>query len=116
LFAGGRNSSSRAGVGTLGGRPALEYILARYGTEAFNQEENCILGDDTMADRVFKKIEITGTSSKSIDEAIQNGVAKAAKTLRNLRWFEVVEIRGSVDGSNVGQWQVTMKIGFALDD
>jgi flavin-binding protein dodecin len=69
-----------------------------------------------MADRVFKKIEITGTSSKSIEEAIQNGVAKAAKTLHSLRWFEVGEIRGSIDGGNVGQWQVTLKIAFALDE
>ena len=69
-----------------------------------------------MADRVFKKIEVTGTSTKSIEEAIQNGVAKASKTVHNLRWFEVVEVRGSIDGANVGQWQVTLKIAFALDD
>jgi dodecin len=69
-----------------------------------------------MPDKVFKKIEVTGTSSKSLEDAIQNAVAKAAKTVHNLRWFEVVEMRGSVDGGNVQQWQVTVKIGFALDD
>ena len=69
-----------------------------------------------MADRVFKKIEVTGTSGKSIEEAINNAVAKASTTLHNLRWFEVVEIRGSVDGGNVQQWQVTVKIGFSVDD
>jgi dodecin len=69
-----------------------------------------------MTDRVFKKIEVTGTSGKSVEEAIQNAVAKASTTLHNLRWFEVVEIRGSIDGSNVQQWQVTVKIGFALDE
>ena len=69
-----------------------------------------------MPDRVFKKIEITGTSTKSIEEAVQNALAKSAKSVRNLRWFEVSEIRGSVDNDHVGQWQVTLKIGFALDD
>ena len=69
-----------------------------------------------MPDRVFKKIEVTGTSSKSIEEAIQNAVAKASKTVHNLRWFEVVEVRGSIDSGAVQQWQVTVKIGFALDD
>ena len=69
-----------------------------------------------MPDRVFKKIEVTGTSSKSIEEAIQNAVAKASKTVHNLRWFEVVEVRGSIDSGGVQQWQVTVKIGFALDD
>ncbi len=69
-----------------------------------------------MPDRVFKKIEVTGTSNKSIEEAVQNALAKSAKTVRNLRWFEVVEIRGNIDNDQVGQWQVTLKIGFALDD
>ncbi len=69
-----------------------------------------------MPDRVFKKIEVTGTSNKSIEEAVQNALAKSAKTVRNLRWFEVVEVRGNIDNDHVGQWQVTLKIGFALDD
>jgi len=73
-------------------------------------------GEKHMPDRVFKKIEVTGTSSKSIEEAIQNAVAKASKTVHNLRWFEVVEVRGSIDSGAVQQWQVTVKIGFALDD
>ena len=69
-----------------------------------------------MADRIFQKTEVTGTSSQSIEEAIQNGIAKTAKSVKNLRWFEVVEIRGSIDTDKVGQWQVTLKIGAALDD
>ena len=69
-----------------------------------------------MADHIYKKIELTGTSSSSIEEAVQNAVAKAAKTVHNLRWFEVDEIRGSIEGASVGQWQVTLKIGFTLDD
>ncbi len=69
-----------------------------------------------MSDKTFQKIEITGTSSKSLEEAIQNAVSKAAKTNKNLRWFEVIETRGTIDGNSVSQWQVTVKIGFALED
>lgn len=68
-----------------------------------------------MSDVTYKKIEITGTSSNSVEEAVNNALAKAAETVRNLRWFEVQEVRGTVDGSRVAQWQVTVKIGFALE-
>jgi len=69
-----------------------------------------------MSDKVFKLVELTGTSEKSLEDAIQNAVAKAAKTVRQLRWFEVIETRGSIDDDKVKQWQVTVKIGFALED
>jgi flavin-binding protein dodecin len=69
-----------------------------------------------MSDRVYKLIEVTGTSSTTLEDAIQNAVVRASKTIRNTRWFEVVEVRGSVDGGQVAQWQVTVKIGFALEE
>ncbi len=69
-----------------------------------------------MSDKVYKLIEITGTSSVGLEEAIQTAVAKAAKSVRNLRWFQVIETRGAIDGDKVAQWQVTLKIGFSLDD
>ena len=69
-----------------------------------------------MSDKVYKQVELTGTSEKSLEDAIQNAVAKAAKTVRQLRWFEVLETRGSIDDDKVKQWQVTVKIGFALED
>ncbi len=69
-----------------------------------------------MSDPVFKKIELTGSSNKSVDDAIQTAITKAAETVRHMRWFEVVEIRGTVDGDRVGQWQVTLKVGFKLED
>jgi len=69
-----------------------------------------------MSNPVYKMIEITGTSEKSSDEAIQNGIARAAKTVRHMNWFEVIETRGRINADNVVQWQVTLKIGFALDD
>jgi flavin-binding protein dodecin len=66
-------------------------------------------------DRTYKITEVVGTSSESVDTAIRNGVAKAAETLRNLNWFEVVEIRGHLDEGTVAHFQVTMKVGFRLE-
>lgn len=68
-----------------------------------------------MTSHIYKKIEIVGTSEKSMEEAIRNAVTKAADSLRNLRWFEVVETRGDISDGNVAHWQVTVKIGFTLD-
>jgi flavin-binding protein dodecin len=69
-----------------------------------------------MADHVYKAIEIIGSSSVGVEDAIRNAIAKASETLRNLRWFEVVETRGHIEGARVAHWQVTLKIGFTLDD
>jgi flavin-binding protein dodecin len=69
-----------------------------------------------MTDHVYKHIELTGSSAKSSDDAIRNALAKAAKTLHNIRWFQVVETRGHVDGGAIAHWQVTIKVGFSLDD
>lgn len=69
-----------------------------------------------MSDKVYKQIEITGTSATSSDDAIQTAVAKAAQSVRNLRWFEVIETRGAIENDRVSQWQVTLKIGFSLED
>lgn len=69
-----------------------------------------------MSNHVYKMIELTGSSDKSIEEAIQNAVAKAAKTVRNMRWFQVMETRGHIDNDQVQYWQVTIKIGFTMED
>ena len=68
-----------------------------------------------MADHVYKALELTGTSTKGSDDAIRNAIARASKTLRNIKWFEVVETRGVVGAGKVGQWQVTVKVGFTLE-
>jgi flavin-binding protein dodecin len=68
-----------------------------------------------MADHVYKKIEIVGSSPIGMQEAIENAIIKASETLRNMRWFEVVETRGQVVDGKVAHWQVTVKIGFSLD-
>lgn len=69
-----------------------------------------------MANHIYKKIEIVGSSPESIEAAIRNAVRKASTTLRNLRWFEVTEIRGQIDNGEVQHWQVGVKIGFTLDE
>jgi flavin-binding protein dodecin len=69
-----------------------------------------------MTDHVYKTIEITGSSSENIEAAIRNAVAKAAETVRKLRWLEVLETRGHIDGGEVAYWQVTLKLGFTLED
>ena len=68
-----------------------------------------------MSDHIYKKIEITGTSSSSIEEAVQNAISRSNESLHNLRWFEVIETRGDIADGKVQHWQVTVKIGFTLD-
>ena len=69
-----------------------------------------------MPDHIYKHLELTGSSTKSSDDAIRNALAKAAKTMRNMHWFEVVETRGHIDRGKVAHWQVTIKVGFTLED
>jgi flavin-binding protein dodecin len=68
-----------------------------------------------MAEHTYKKIEIVGSSPDSLQEAIENAIGKASETLRNMRWFEVVETRGQIEEGKIAHWQVTVKIGFTLD-
>ena len=67
-------------------------------------------------DHVYKVIDITGSSETSIEDAIQRAVARAAQTLRHLRWFEVVRTSGNIENGNVHYYQVTLKIGFTLEE
>ena len=69
-----------------------------------------------MEDHVYRVIEITGSSHTSIEDAIQTAVTRASKTLRNLRWFEVLQTRGHLEGGKIEHYQVTLKIGFTVDD
>ena len=69
-----------------------------------------------MSNKTYKKIELTGTSSTTVEDAVKNAITKASKSVKNMRWFEVTETRGRIDGSDVAEWQVTLKVGFALDD
>ncbi|GII79178.1 hypothetical protein Sru01_41600 [Sphaerisporangium rufum] len=69
-----------------------------------------------MSDRTYRVTEIVGTSPESIDQAIRNGVRRAAETLRHLDWFEVTEVRGHIQDGEIGHFQVGMKVGFRLED
>lgn len=69
-----------------------------------------------MTDHVYKQIELTGSSTVSIEDAVQTAIAKAAKSLHGLHWFQVVDTRGLIDNNAVSRWQVTVKVGFTLDD
>lgn len=69
-----------------------------------------------MDDNVYKILELTGTSKGGIEDAIQTAIARASSTIRNIRWFEVTETRGHVENGKVAHYQVTLKIGFTLED
>ena len=69
-----------------------------------------------MADNIYRIAEIVGTSNDGVDDAIRNAVSRASRTLRNLDWFEMTEIRGHLVDDHVADWQVTVKIGFRLED
>lgn len=69
-----------------------------------------------MSEHVYKLIELTGSSKTSIEDAISTAVGRAARTVRNMRWFEVTEIRGQIDQDQIAYWQVTLKIGFTVED
>jgi len=68
-----------------------------------------------MSDKVYKVIEIVGSSPTSIEDAIEGAIARAATTIRDIRWFEVKETRGHVEGGKVAHYQVALHIGFTLD-
>jgi flavin-binding protein dodecin len=69
-----------------------------------------------MPDHVYKLVELVGSSEKSIEDAISNAIARAHGTVRNLRWFEVVQVRGHVEDGKVAHYQVTLKVGFTMED
>jgi hypothetical protein len=69
-----------------------------------------------MKDHVYKIIELTGTSTTSIEDAVGGAIQRAHKTIKNLCWFEVVETRGNIEKGKVHHWQVTVKVGFAVQD
>jgi len=69
-----------------------------------------------MSEHVYKTVEIVGSSTASADEAVRRAVARAAQTIRHLRWFEVTDTRGHIENDTIAHWQVTVKIGFTLED
>ena len=72
--------------------------------------------EPNMKDHICKLIELTGTSTTSIEDAVDKAIKRAHKTIKNLCWFQVVETRGNIDKGKVQHWQVTIKVGFAVED
>ena len=69
-----------------------------------------------MDEHVYKSIEVTGSSKASIEDAVAKAVTRASKTVRNLRWLQITDTRGYIEKGKVAYWQVTLKLGFTLDD
>jgi len=69
-----------------------------------------------MTDHVYKSIELTGSSTKGLQDAIETAVTRASRTVRNMRWFKVLSTRGHIEDGKVAHWQVTIKVGFTLED
>jgi dodecin len=68
-----------------------------------------------MADHIYKRIELVGSSPKGVEDAVKNAIARAKKTVRNMRWFEVIDTRGYLEEGKIAHWQVTLKVGFTLE-
>jgi flavin-binding protein dodecin len=69
-----------------------------------------------MSNHIYKTIELVGSSPLGPDDAVKQAVVRAAQTVRNLRWFEVTDTRGHIEGGEIAHWQVTIKVGFTLED
>ena len=69
-----------------------------------------------MSKHVYKTIELVGSSHQGIDDAVRTAISRASTTVRNLRWFEVIETRGHIEDGQIAHWQVTLKVGFTLDE
>ncbi len=69
-----------------------------------------------MSNHIYKMVELAGSSSTSIEDAVQTAIARASKTLRNIHWFQIVETRGTVASGKVERWQVMLKVGFTLEE
>ncbi|WP_071000328.1 dodecin [Methylobacterium sp. C1] len=68
-----------------------------------------------MSDHIYKVVELVGSSPNSIEDAIQGAVSRASQTIRNLRWFEVLETRGHIENGKLSHYQVTLKVGFTME-
>lgn len=68
-----------------------------------------------MSDHVYKTVELTGSSTDGIEEAVERAISKAGETVRNMRWFNVVSTRGHLEDGKIAHWQVTVKIGFTME-
>jgi flavin-binding protein dodecin len=90
--------------------------VARANSRAPWARRPALRDDAAMTDFVYKSVEITGTSTEGVTEAIDRAIAKASETIRNLDWFEVINIRGHIEEGRIQHYQATLKIGFRLEE
>jgi dodecin len=84
-------------------------------SESYTKPRSRASKEETMADPIYKIVEVVGTSEQSISKAIDNAISKASGTLRNLGWFEVGQLRGDIKDGKVNRYQATLKVGFTLE-
>jgi flavin-binding protein dodecin len=107
-------TQSSAGARVLANRgDRLDDFVSCSGATAAQMQHQ---GSNLMSNHVYKMIELTGSSTKGMEDAVTNAIARASKTVHKLRWFEVTDTRGHIDGGKIAHWQVTIKVGFTLDD
>src|SRR4051812_33188239 len=99
-------------------RKVGEYKASQHTSVTRKREhpEPSILSGGPMSDHVYKHLELTGSSPKGSDDAIRVAIGKAAKTVRNMHWFNVKQTRGLIENGKISHWQVTLEIGFTLED
>jgi flavin-binding protein dodecin len=97
-----------------GFRPEAAILLAPAPLSTFQRVLAARTGD-AMSNHVYKTMELTGSSPSGVEDAVNTAIAKAAETVRNMQWFEVVETRGHIQDGKVAHWQVTLKVGFTLE-
>jgi dodecin len=99
---------SAATCGNPGRRPGCRFAHPGY--------RQALITEAAMHDHIYKVIELVGSSETSIEDAIATAISRAGETLRNLRWFEVVQTRGQLENGKVRYYQVTLKVGFTMED
>jgi flavin-binding protein dodecin len=93
-----------------------ERVSVDFGSTRYRRERNIIQEIDRMPNHTYRIIEIAGSSETSHADAIENAITRASATMRNLRWFEVIQQRGEIEDGTIRHYQVTMKVGFSLED
>lgn len=98
------------------GRQSVDIQEANRGKRLAKRNPENSGATTSMKDHTYKLIELVGTSTMGIEDAVQHAVERAGRTIKNMRWFQVVETRGEIDQNKVAHWQVTIKIGFTIED
>jgi dodecin len=102
--------------GGTGGGAECAHPTGTGGSGAATRRHGQLHTGEPMSENVYKIVELTGSSHTSMEDAVRTAIERANRTLRNLRWFQVTDTRGHIENGTINHWQVTLKIGFTLDD